>query len=100
LIAYIDISGLQHVDGPGVLASDAAVFPTLLLDDLLYVRPAWQPLRRERAAHQHLVRMNGKPAVLVFMVEPGGPQLGPRLLECDRFHAADMTCDLAECLSE
>ena len=87
VIAHVHVGRLQHIHRPGVGAAHPIVLLALIFDHLLDVGASRQPLRGERAAHQHLVGMDDEPAVGVLVIEAGSAQPGPRLLQSQRLHA-------------
>src|ERR1017187_7677568 len=88
MVADVNIAGLEHVHRPGVLPSDAPIDLPLLLDHPVDIGTARQPLRGQRAAHQHLAGMDDRAPVIVVLVAVRGLlDDGPSLLQGDRPHA-------------
>ncbi len=83
MIADVDVAGLKHVDGPCILAPDAAVDLTLLLDYFMDVGAAGKPLRGQRAPHQDFLGMNLQPVILILVRKAGLFHYSPCFFEGD-----------------
>src|ERR1039457_4435508 len=87
MIANVNVAGLEHVHRPRILAPNAPIDLSLLGDHAVNIGTAGQPLRGQRAAHQHFFGMDdGAPVVVVLVAVGGLLDDGPGLLQGDRPH--------------
>ncbi len=89
LVADIDITRLQHVHRPGILAAGTTLFLTAGIILVVDVRPARHEGRGDRTADDDHIRVQGHPVAFVLVVKPVTAQYRPGFLQGHQLHALE-----------
>ena len=89
VVGDVHVARLKHVHWPRVRPTDAPLLTALVFDDAQDVGPPRQPLRGQRAADEHLARVNRHPVVLELMREAGACDHRPGFLQRHALHAVE-----------